>query len=366
MIAGISKHTWDLIKPQTNPFLRYEFFEALLTSGCVGPEAGWTPVTFLNTGGDAGFYTFSKTHSYGEYIFDWGWAEAYGRHGIAYYPKLTSMIPFTPVTTSHFLMPTFDAAKARELLNQYESFFLKEPFSSSHFLFLGPEEKDFFAAEGYLIRESMQYHFFNEGYLDFPHFLTHLKSRKAKQLRSERLHEGLTITQYTKDELTPEHGERMYQFYLSTIENKNSYDYLNGKFFRKIFQTMKDNILYVEATKDGDAVAGALFFYDEEKLYGRYWGSKAYFEKLHFELCYYQGIDFCLRHKLKVFEAGAQGQHKIARGFRPVKTYSAHKIKHPDFKKAIEDFIESEKLQITLAVEEYSKSLPFKILKDGT
>jgi len=360
MIAGISKQTWDSIKPRTNPFLQYEFFEALLQSGSIGPDAGWTPVTFLSEKKDAGFYTFSKTQSYGEYIFDWGWAEAYGKYGMAYYPKLTSMIPFTPVTTSHFLMPEFDPEKARDLLNQYETFYLKEPFSSSHFLFLGPEEKDFFAREGYMIRESMQYHFFNDSYSDFAHFLTHLKGRKAKQIRNERLHEGLTITQYTKDELTPEHGERMYQFYIATIENKNSYDYLNAKFFKLIFETMKDNILYVEAAQGSDAVAGALFFYDHEKIYGRYWGSKAYFEKLHFELCYYQGIDFCLKNKLKMFEAGAQGQHKIARGFRPVKTYSAHKIKHPGFKEAIENFIESEKVQIQLAVEEYSKSLPFK------
>lgn len=360
MIAGISKQIWEAIRPRHNPFLQYSFFEALAKSLSIGPEAGWTPVTFLNPEKDAGLYTFIKTHSYGEYIFDWSWADAFRKHGLTYYPKLTSMIPFTPVTTTHFLMPQFDEEKARLLLKQYENIYLKDEFSSSHFLFLSPEEISFFAAEGYSIRESIQYHFFNENYQDFEHFLTHLKSRKAKQIRSERRHPGLEIKSYTKDELTNEHAARMYHFYISTIQSKNSYDYLNEVFFALIFETMKENILYVEASKDGEAVAGSLFFYDEEKLYGRYWGSKSFHEKLHFELCYYQGIEFCLTNKLKMFEAGAQGEHKIARGFRPVRTYSAHKIKHPAFQEAILNFIQSEKDHIDMAIAEYSKTLPFK------
>lgn len=360
MIAGISKEAWKKIAPRLNPFLKYEFFEALNSTGCIGPEAGWIPLIHLTQKKDAALYTFAKNHSFGEYIFDWGWADAFARYGIPYYPKLTSMVPFTPATSSHFLMPEFDEHKAEELISEHEAFYLKENFSSTHFLFINPEEISFFERQGYMIRESMQYHFFNEGYKDFEHFLNHLKGRKAKQIRQERQHPNLVITSYTKETLTKAQGLQMYQFYISTIENKNSQDYLNQDFFIRIFETMKDNTLYIEATDQNVPVAGSLFFYDEQKLYGRYWGSNDFHEKLHFELCYYQGIDFCLKHDLKMFEAGAQGQHKIARGFKPVRTYSAHKIKHPAFKEAIENFIQSEKEQITFALNDYSLSLPFK------
>lgn len=360
MIAGISKETWEKITPRLNPFVKYEFFEALEFSGCIGPNAGWLPIVHINSEQDAALYTFAKNHSYGEYIFDWGWADAFAKYGLPYYPKLTSMPPFTPATTPHFLMKEFDEAKAGELLAKHEELYLNQNFSSTHFLFLPFEEIPFFEKHGYMIRESMQYHFYNENYQSFEHFLSHLKSRKAKQIRSERRHEDLTITSYTKENLTQAQAKRMYQFYISTIVNKNSQDYLNEKFFERIFETMKDNLLYIEAEANGSPVAGALFFYDEEKLYGRYWGANDFYEKLHFELCYYQGIDFCLKQNLKMFEAGAQGEHKIARGFRPIRTYSAHKIKHPAFKEAIENFINSEKVHLEAVIREHSKSLPFK------
>lgn len=360
MIAGISKEAWENIRPRLNPFLKYDFFEALSLSGCIGPESGWVPKVLTTDDQSAGIFSFAKSHSYGEYIFDWGWADAFNKYGIAYYPKLTSMVPFTPVTTPHFLMPEFNLEKALELLAKYEAFYLTEEFSSSHFLFLSPEEISFFESQGYLIRESIQFHFINEGYESFEHFLAALKGRKAKQIRQERQHPKLKISCYTRDQLTTQHGERMYQFYISTIEGKNSFDYLNEAFFKNIFSSMKENILYVEATSDDSPVAGALFFYDSETLYGRYWGADSFYQKLHFELCYYQGIDFCLKNGLKKFEAGAQGPHKIARGFRPSRVYSAHKIKHPGFQQAIEQFIQTEKLQVNLALNEYAKALPFK------
>lgn len=361
MMTEIPKQTWQNIRPKGLPFLNHAFMEALKTSGCIGSEAGWEPIHFLNTSQDAALYTFAKNHSYGEYIFDWSWAQAYQKYGVPYYPKLTSMIPFTPATTNHFLMPVFDEKKATELLGQHDQLLRSGDFSSAHFLFLSSEEIPFFKRHGYAIRESLQYHFFNEGYEDFPHFLSFLKGRKAKQIRSERLHPDLEIHSYTKDELTLSHARQMYQFYISTIELKHSQDYLNEAFFLSIFQNMKENILYIEASDKNSPVAGSLFFYDDENLYGRYWGSHEFYEKLHFELCYYQGIDFCLKHKLKKFEAGAQGEHKIARGFRPIRTFSAHKILHPGFQKAIEDFIESEKAHLDLAIRELSQNLPFRL-----
>ncbi len=360
MMRSLSKDIWDNIRPGQNPFLSYEFFEALIQSGSIGSNAGWGPVYFVHENQSAALYTFEKNHSYGEYIFDWSWADAYRRHNLSYYPKLTSMLPFTPVTTSHFLMKSFNEKTAQSLLDAYEAHYLKGDYSSSHFLFLEPHEIHFFKSNDYQIRESIQYHFVNNSYKDFEIFLIQLKGRKAKQIRRERHFPGLTITSYTKEELTQDHAVRMYQFYISTIVNKNSQDYLNEAFFKLIFNSMKDSILYVEATKDGSAIAGSLFFYDHEKIYGRYWGCLEYHENLHFELCYYQGIDFCLKNSLKVFEAGAQGEHKIARGFRPIRIYSAHKIKHPAFSEAIANFLNSEKDQIKIAIEQLSESLPFR------
>ena len=331
--------------------LYWKIIKALEDSRSIGNETGWIPKIFKN--GESTLQTFIKTHSYGEYIFDWGWAEAYQRYNIPYYPKLTSMIPFTPVTTPHLF-------GNENSFGDYEAFYQDGPFSGSHFLFLPSHEINLFKEGRYKIRESIQYHFFNDGYKTFDEFLGSLKTKKAKNLRNERVFKDLTITQYTSDTLTTIHAERMYEFYISTITNKQSYDYLNQKFFTEIFQTMSENILYIEATKDGEPIAGTMFFYDDEKIYGRYWGSKDYVPNLHFELCYYQGINFCLEKGLKVFEAGAQGEHKIARGFRPVKVFSAHKIKHEAFSEAISNFIETEKQHVERNIQELSTYLPFK------
>lgn len=354
----IAKAQWDKFRPKENPFLDFNFLDSLTKSGSASPETGWQTQLFEHEG--SALLTFIKSHSYGEYIFDWGWAEAYERHGIPYYPKMTSMIPFTPVTTKHFLMPEFNQTKADQLVKKHDEFYNQHALSSAHFLFLEKEEIDVFASNDYLIRESMQYHFFNENYADFEDFLNKLKTKKAKNLRNERRFENLQINQYTGDNLTSDHAQRMYQFYISTILNKNSFDYLNENFFKMIFETMKENLLYVEATRDDLPVAGSLFLFDSEKIYGRYWGSNQFIENLHFELCYYQGIDFCIKNKLKVFEAGAQGEHKIARGFRPVRNYSAHKLKHQAFQSAIADFIKREKIQIETSIEKLSQYLPFR------
>lgn len=334
----IDKNHWTLIS-------------ALQDSGSIGSDTGWTPKLFEQN--DSKLMTFIKTHSYGEYIFDWGWAEAYERYGVPYYPKLTSMIPFTPVTTKHFF-------GSHDLLKAHDDFYESHNLSSGHFLFLKNDEIDTFRNNNYKIRDSIQYHFFNEGYSDFSEFLNSLKTKKAKNLSHERKFPGIQITSYTKEQLTPDHAHRMYEFYISTIVNKNSFDYLNEKFFKLIFERMKDNLLYAEATRDDHAIAGTMFFYDDEKIFGRYWGSKEYIPNLHFELCYYQGIDFCLANRLKVFEAGAQGEHKIARGFRPVKVFSAHKIKHEGFREAISNFIETERKHVEKNIRELSTLLPFK------
>lgn len=330
-------------------------------SRSIGPGSGWEPLYFTDDNQEGILFTFMKGHSYGEYIFDWEWARAYEQHGIPYYPKLTSMIPFTPATTSHFIMPVWNEKAALKLLQSYESFFKTYDFSSSHFLFLKNEEIALFEGQDYLIRESMQYHFFNEGYASFDDYLSRLKSKKAKNVRLERNNPNLTIERLTGKELTPFHAAEMYQFYLSTIDLKNAIDYLKEDFFQHLFTKMQGQIMYARARRGEKTIAGSLFFYDTEKLYGRYWGSSEYVENLHFELCYYQGIDFTLEQGLKVFEAGAQGEHKIPRGFKPVRTYSAHKFKHQAFHAAIGNFIQAEKEQISMMIETLSKQLPFRM-----
>lgn len=338
-----------------NPFLEHNFFEALERSGSIGRLTGWEPVTFNNNSSQ--LTTYIKSHSYGEYIFDWGWAEAYERHGIPYYPKLTSMVPFTPVTTRRLHGGSEDIQK---LLNQHEDLYNDGPFSSSHFLFIEPDEAHYFREMGYMTRLSLQYHFINQDYKSFDDFLSNLKSKKAKTIRKERNIPGISFHHYSGHDLKDYHARRMYEFYISTITKKNSFDYLNRDFFERLFSLMKEKILYIEAEENGAPIAGSLFLFSNQKLYGRYWGSTKFVENLHFELCYYQGIEYCIAKKLKVFEAGAQGEHKLLRGFEPVKTYSTHKIKHDAFNVAIKNFIEKESYSIEKLQIELAEHLPYK------
>lgn len=325
------------------------FWKALRESGSVDESRGMELHEFEHQG--SRLVTFSKTHSYGEFIFDWQWAEAYRRVGIPYYPKLTSMVPFTPATAPHFWGPD---SHWPELLRQHDE--LLATHSGAHFLFITPEEELFLRDSGYMLRSSFQYHFLNDHYGSFEDFLSRLKGKKAKNIRKERLFPGLSIERLTGDALLPSHADEMYDHYLRTLEKKGAIPYLTRIFFRTLFTELRDHLLYVRA---GD-LAGALFYYDEARLYGRYWGSRRALSNLHFELCYYQGIEFAIERKIPVFEAGAQGEHKIARGFRPVLTASAHKICHPEFSRAISEFIREEKKVVERLLNELRSQLPFR------
>jgi uncharacterized protein len=360
-ILQIPRDLWQRLTPARSPFLKYDFFLALEKSQSIGAGSGWQPLYILDQAHEGILFTFMKNHSYGEYIFDWEWARSFQDNGLQYYPKLTSMIPFTPVRTSHFIMPEFNEKCALRLTQAYEELFQQHNFSSSHFLFLNSNEIPFYKTQGYLIRESMQYHFINEDDLSFEDYLNRMKARKAKHIRQERYFQNVKIKRYTGAELKADHARQMYKFYLSTIDHKNAIDYLKEEFFLMSFELMKENILYIQATLHNEAMAGALFFYDAHRLYGRYWGALEYIENLHFELCYYQGIDFCMEKKLKVFEAGAQGEHKISRGFMPTRIYSAHKMKHPGFQRAIANFVEEEKIYLNHTISALSKNLPWKL-----
>jgi uncharacterized protein len=355
IVNKIKESGWDKLNNLDFPFLSYQFFSALEGSLSIGKEAGWEPLYFTDSE-DSLLFSFIKQHSYGEYIFDWDWANFYHSHQIPYYPKLTSMIPFTSATTPHTL-----GKQSEELMNSYEEFYREGPFSSSHFLFLQETEIDYFKSFDYLIRDSFQYHFYNENYSSFDDFLSKIKTKKAKQIRKERLFsDNFTFQQISGEELKVEHALEMYEFYLETINNKGAIPYLTKNFFVTIFSTLAKSICYIQAKKNEQAIAGALYFFSNERLYGRYWGASEEYPNLHFELCYYQGIEFCIRKGLSVFEAGAQGEHKISRGFRPVKTYSAHKLKQPQIHQGIAGYIEQEKASITTVMAELTQRLPFK------
>ncbi len=355
LVNQLKDSGWDKMDHLGNPFLSYEFFQTLEDSGSIGGSTGWKPV-YITDPGKSSLYTFVKNHSYGEYIFDWQWANFYHQYNISYYPKLTSMIPFTSATTPHFL-----GRRCPDVMQAYEQYYEGNNFSSSHFLFLRPDEIDFFKSYDYLIRDSFQYHFVNNGYENFEQFLNEVKNKKAKQIRKERsFPEDISFKKISAEHLTQEHAKEMYDFYQTTIDNKGAISYLTKSFFLNIFDRLKNNICYIQASRNGKAIAGALYFFSNERLYGRYWGSKEKVANLHFELCYYQGIEFCIKKGFLVFEAGAQGEHKISRGFRPVKTYSAHKFKHPDFHQAIKKFIIQERDHIDVMMAELSLRLPFK------
>lgn len=358
----VGHQLWTHLKPEGYPFLDFNFINALEKSQSTGELSGWDPLSPRIIKDRQGIpLLYQKQHSYGEYIFDWEWAHAYQANGLPYYPKLVSMVPFTPATCPHFLMPEFDEKIAVELCRETEELVCKEELSSVHYLFITTPEKQLFESLGYIMRASLQYHYFNENYQGFDDFLSALKQKRAKQIRKERRSVShLDISNITADALKEEHADEMYQFYLSTIRQKSAMDYLKADFFKMVFRTMKDQVLYIRSCRGGRPVAGSLFFYDNTRLYGRYWGCVEEINHLHFEMCYYRGMEFCIKNKLQVFEAGAQGEHKIPRGFKPVYTWSAHKIRHEGFSKAIGDFVVQEKKAMGEFKSKLEQALPFK------
>lgn len=310
-------------------------------------------------------YLYSKTHSYGEYIFDWSWAQAYERYQMPYYPKLLSAVPFTPATGPKLLFkdgvdkPRVAAALIASALEQMEA----AQHHSLHYLFITPDEIPYFEAAGFSIRHSFQYHWKNEGYTSFEEYLGKLKSKKRKQIERERQQlgqEGLTFRAVTGEALLPEHAELFYRLYLSTILKMGAIAYLTEDFYRRVFAAMHDQIILFLAEDRGEVIAGSLCYFKGDALFGRYWGAVRDVRNLHFELCYYRPIEWAIAHKLARFEAGAQGEHKHARGFLPTRTYSAHWIRHPQFRVAIGNFIDEEKAVLASMFEDMKVHSPFR------
>src|SRR5215210_2060708 len=370
-IERVDEVAWRALEPPDFPFFDFEFLRALQHSGSIGDASGWSPVYLVCKEGGrvlGALPLYLKTDSYGEYIFDWGWARAYRQHGISYYPKLVAAVPFTPATGSKLLvLPNVGdrPAVTRSLLDAARRLGDECGVSSSHALFLPEEELDEFAGRGFAVRHSLQFHWRNRGYGAFSDYLDALVSKRRRQISRERRQlggEGLKIEHLTSEALSSEHATLMYRFYLRTLDRKWGVPYLNEAFFAEVFRTMGDRILLVLA-RDAEAgcpVAGALNFFKGRTLYGRYWGAAVERRNLHFELCYYQGIEFAIERHLKLFEAGAQGGHKLARGFLPCLTYSAHEIHHPSFRRAIEGYIATEKELIAEDMAEYARHYPYK------
>jgi len=368
-VEQVGGAAWRPLESQDFPFFDYEFLDALERSGSVGPGSGWSPVHLVceRDGQLVGAMPlYLKTDSYGEYVFDWEWAHAYHQHGMAYYPKLVAAVPFTPATGPKVLVrPDADReAVTRTLLDAAREVGEENRASSTHALFVPERDLGYFEERGFAVRHSLQFHWHNRGHPSFDDYLGALTSKRRRQISHERrqLDEDLTIERLTGDALEPEHADMMYRFYTSTSDRKWGSPYLNRKFFREVFRTMKDRLLFVLARDGrGHPVAGTINFYKDGVLFGRHWGAVEERRNLHFELCYYQTIEFAIGRGIKLFEAGAQGEHKLARGFLPKLTYSAHDLRHPAFRRSIGRFVEEEKEYLDHAVEEYSRHDPYKV-----
>ncbi|MEM0987200.1 MAG: GNAT family N-acetyltransferase [Pseudomonadota bacterium] len=371
-LSDVDRAAWDAVAnppgSRYDPFLSWDFLEALEASGAASRETGWAPHHLLVKGpGDricGAMPLYAKTHSYGEFVFDHGWADAFERAGGQYYPKLVAAVPFTPVTGRRLLVPDGPDAPAlrHALLAGAVKIADDNDLSSLHINFVTDAEFDLIGEAGLLQRTDQQFHFVNEGYATFDDFLAALSSSKRKNLRKERkkAQEGLTFRKITGDALTDDDWDAFYAFYLDTGARKWGTPYLNRETFSILGERMADDILLVMAYEAGRPIAGALNFIGSDTLYGRYWGCLSSRSMLHFEVCYYQAIDFALERGLRSVEAGAQGSHKLARGYVPMTTYSAHWIGHAGFREAVGDYLRRERAAVAADMDYLKDRTPFR------
>jgi len=367
-MQDISATSWNALAGGAGPFLRHEFLAALEASDSVARSTGWQPYHVTVHDHDeliAAMPLYVKHHSYGEYVFDWSWADAYRRYGKPYYPKLLTAIPFTPSQGSRLLVKDAQVqSKVLPLLvDTIRGYTQQGEFSSWHLLFPHPDDADGLDQTGLIRREGCQYHWHNRGYDSFDDFLAQFSSRKRKNLRKERLSindQGLSFHRIHGADIDQHTWDIFYRFYQNTYQIRGQHGYLTRDFFSRLASQMPENVLLIMVKHHDRYVAGALFLYDEHSLFGRYWGCEADFHNLHFETCYYQGIEFCIEKGLTLFDAGAQGEHKLRRGFEPVRTLSYHWIEDPAFRHAIADYCQQESLHVTEFIDSAETYLPFK------
>ncbi len=371
-ITEIGATAWNELTGTDNPFTRFEFLHALQQSGCTTETTGWKPrhiAVYSEVNAAQRLIgvmpLYEKTNSRGEYVFDWSWANAYQTHGLNYYPKFVSAIPFTP---SHGRRLFIDKSVSRKNAATLIFEKIKETSehigaSSWHILFPAKEENQLFEALGIPARTACQFHWFNKDYSSFDDFLNTLNSRKRKNIRKERQKvagQGMRFETIEGADITSQHWDTFYHFYQSTYMMRGMQGYLNQEFFAEIGAQMPEQLLMIVALNRDKIIAAALFFKSAEKLFGRYWGSVRGYQFLHFETCYYQGQEYCIQHKLKSFDSGAQGEHKIQRGFEPITTYSNHWIANKGFAQAITNFLDAERPHIERYKEEAFSLLPFR------
>ncbi len=367
-ITAIASESWNALTGLDYPFLRHEFLAALEHSGSVSAQTGWQPQHMVITENEALIAVmpmYLKSHSWGEYVFDQSWAHAYQLHGLPYYPKYVTAIPFTPCQGPRLVIQSGVEASfiVKSLFAGIQQYAEHQGVSSWHGLFLDAELHQTLRAQGLLIRDDIQFQWFNRGYQCWDDFLQTLTASKRKMMKRERRkvrEQGIHLQRLEGHEIQDTHWQAFYRFYQLTHLKRRSQPYLNFAFFKRLAETMPDALLLVVALQHETIVATSLFFKGIDTLYGRYWGCEDHYDSLHFETCYYQGIEYCLEHGLKRFDSGAQGEHKIARGFEPVTTHSVHWIQDPRFAQAIADFVTDEREQVKCYQGEAERYLPFK------
>jgi len=365
----VTADEWNALTGQQFPFIRYEFLVALENNGAVGKEFGWIINFFLAYENDklvGALPLYIKFNSYGEFVFDWAWADAYQQNGLRYYPKLVTAIPYTPATGPRILVQDNERFNeiADAVINAVLLFAKQSQVSSFHCLFTNKRDTEYFKNNSnFMMRLGCQFHWSNNNYTSFSHYLEYLTSKKRKQIKRERRivnQQNIKFEILNGNTATDEHWDVYHQFYENTFARKSGMPTLSKGFFKEIAKTMPENIVLVLAKYQNEYVASAFNLKGTDTLYGRHWGCSEEFDNLHFEACYYQGLEYCINTGLKYFEPGAQGEHKIARGFMPTKTWSAHWIAHPQFSESIKHFVEREAEGMLDYINELNQHSPFK------
>jgi hypothetical protein len=347
-----------------NTFVSYTFFNALEKSFSIGKDTGWLPFPLIarEEGKAIGFLpTFIKEHSYGEYVFDWVWAEAFHKHGLSYFPKIVCSIPFTPISGPRILAK--DLEVKRMLIKALEKIMHQHKISSCHFLFTNSEDQKILNESGWMHRQGVQFRWTNKNYKTYDDFLNTLSQPKRKKIKQERKKLdslNLNVIRKTGSNILEEDLQFFYKCYCNTYAIHKSTPYLTYDFFYEIYKKISNKILLIIAYDSDGPVGSALNIFDNNNLYGRYWGAIKYIPYLHFELCYYQGQEYCIENNLSIFEGGAQGEHKLARGFEPFETYSSHYIVNEEFRDAISKFLEEEGDRMSIYTNELEGRSPYK------
>ena len=367
-ITGIDPAAWDALDAGGSPFLRHAFLSALETTGCVGSGTGWipAPITLHDEKGlAAAAPAYLKAHSFGEFVFDFSWAQAYAQHGLAYYPKLVLGVPFTPASGTRLLVrPDLDAAKVRaQLTTAVREFAATRECSSIHGLFVAEEDREALRKDGWLARHDVQFHWHNRGYRDFDHYLesfTAEKRKKAKRERRRVAEDGVTFDTLLGPELDRATIDGIYDLHRDTFLRHGQEPYLTRAMFRAMPKALGEHFMVKRARHAGRTVAAAVFFWSPGALYGRYWGANEQHHSLHFETCYHQGIEFCIERGITRFEPGTQGEHKVSRGFVPATTWSMHWIVDPRFRDAIGDYLRREGAHVDEYARDIDTHVPYR------